>query len=561
MARSAEPSISVAGCALLLLLGVKMACGHNPGGGSGLPGTPGDAYHTDQLGGNVWIFNSSDPRIDYMKTGRNGARFPSFHAGHKQLSVGNKTVFFDAINALVPWEFNGKIDGTDEVVDSIVEGATFTRPYRGGMEQQFLPPYEYHLIYDKMLTDFPLLDKSLLTLSDNPKEAINASQLKTATQRTKSSHFGYMVTDTYLAEQLLTALATNNFPPHVLDQYVNRTMAWTAPYWMTSCTVQLYVLLPYNIIVEFDIAYYDRYREKHPELNLPEALYWHGAHDEISLGESMAALSETPRTEFNTYLCNLTWNSTLGMTLEQAGLNQHTGPSDDNRNWHLHKRVKEDLARNSSFYEKALNDTDALKPLEQLETLTFDNGGISFAVIDSDLVGSYNCSYTASSVHSFTDAPSLSQYGVLKLSPTAKSSSIYTSSWSIGVEPKHVRGASSVCAGVAAKMSPGPQPEVFSVSIGLARCSAGNVPSTMLLQVKSKSAISIGPRLLHDEHLDGDSHYHDQAGEHDHHHHHHHHHEHSRDQSQLLLDGMWATGDGMSYQVACVQQHEHTGLR
>lgn len=499
-----------------------------------------------------------------MKTGRNGARFPSFHAGHKQLSVGNKTVFFDAINSLVPWEFNGKVDGTDEVVDSIVEGATFTRPYRGGVEQQYLPPYEYHLIYDKMLTDFPLLDKSLLTLSDNPKEAINASQLKNASQQTKSSHFGYMVTDTYLAEQLLTTLATNNFPSHVLDQYVNRTMAWTEPYWMTSCTVQLYVLLPYNIIVEFDIAYYERYREKRPELNLPEALYWRGAHGEISPGESLAALSETPRTEFNTYLCNLTWNSTLGMTLEDAGLNHHTGPIVDNRNGHLHQRVVEDIARNSSFYEEALNDTDALIPLAQLESLAFDNDGISFAVVDSDLNGSYNCSYTISSARSSSDTPYLIRYGLLELFPTAKSSAIYTSSWSIGAEPKHVRGASSTCSGVAAKMPRGPQPEVFSVSIGLAGCSAGRVPSfgagsiasTMLLQLKSKPAISAtSPRRLHEEHLDGDSHYHDQAGEHEHHQYH----EHSHD--QLLLDGVWATRDGESYHLACVQQLEHAGQR
>jgi len=416
-----------------------------------------------------------------------------------------------------------------------------------------------------MLTDFPLLDKSLLTLSDNPKEAIDASQLKNASQQTKSSHFGYMVTDTYLAEQLLTTLATNNFPSHVLDQYVNRTMAWTAPYWMTSCTVQLYVLLPYNIIVEFDIAYYDRYREKRPELKLPEALYWRGAHGEISLEESLAALSETPRTEFNTYLCNLTWNSSLGMTLEDAGLNHHTGPSVDNRNGHLHERVVEDLARNSSFYEDALNDTDALIPLEQLESLTFDNGGISFAVVDSDLDGSYNCSYVAYSASQYgfyissTGAPSLSQYGVLKLSQHAKSSSIYTTSWSMGAEPKHVRGASPTCSGVAAKMSPGPQPEVFSVSIGLAGCSAGstlmfsagNVASTMLLQLKSKRAIvTTGSRRLHDEHLDGDSQYNDQAGEHEHRHNHVHNHD------QLLLDGVWATEDGESYQVACVKQHE-----
>jgi hypothetical protein len=307
-------------------------------------------------------------------------------------------------------------------------------------------------------------------------------------------------------------------------------MAWTAPYWMTSCTVQLYVLLPYNHIVEFDIAYYDRYRDRRPELNLPEALFWRGAHGEISLEESLAALSETPRTEFNTYLCNLTWNSTLGMTLEDAGLNHHTGPSVDNRNGHLHKRVAEDLARNSSFYQDALNDTDALIPLEELESLTFDNGGISFAVVDSDLDGSYNCSYTASSAISSTGDLVLSQYGVLKLSQHAKSSSIYTTSWFIGVEPKHVRGASSTCSGVAAKMSPRPQPEVFSVSIGLAGCSAGNtlmfsagnVASTMLLQLKSERALlATGSRRLHDEHLDGDSLYNDQAGEHEHHRHNH----------------------------------------
>lgn len=119
-------------------------------------------------------------------------------------------------------------------------------------------------------------------------------------------------------------------------------------------------------------------------------------------------------------------------------------------------------------------------------------------------------------------------------------------------------------AGVAAKMPRGPQPEVFSVSIGLAGCSAGRVPSfgaasiasTMLLQLKSKPAISAAsPRRLHEEHLDGDSHYHDQAGEHEHHQYH----EHSHD--QLLLDGVWATGDGESYHIACVQQLEHAGQR
>jgi hypothetical protein len=579
-----DQSVSMTIRMLLFVLAMKHTCGHSPrDGASGLPGTPGDAYQTDQVGGNVWIFNSSDPRIDYMTNGRDGARFPSFHAGHKQLSVGSKTVFFDAINSLVPWEFNGKIDGTDEVVDSIVEGATFTRPYRGNVEQQFLPPYEYHLIYDKMLTDFPLLDSSLLTLSKNPKEAINASQLETATQQTKSSHFGYMVTDTYLAEQLLTTLALNRFPPHVLDQYVNRTMAWTKPYWMTACTVQLYVLLPYNIIVEFDIAYYDRYREKFPELNLPEALYWRGAHDEISLEESMAALGETPRTEFNTYLCNLTWNSTLGMTLEQAGLNKHTGARVDNRYGRLHTTVQNALAKNGSFYEQAENNTDALIPLEQMRQLPYYSGETSFVAEDSNLSGSYHCTYSVSSEHSSVFGPlerrddsSELQASILKLTQTPKSSSIYSALWTSGDADggKRLRGGLLSCTGVAAKLSNGPQPGIFSVSVGLAgACGGGNnFPSTMFLQLKSKSAIPlVGPRRLHDDHHehDGGDHDHD-GGDHYHHdndhdhdggdHHHHHHHpphrdrdQHAHSRSQLLLDGVWAVGDGQSYQVRCMQ--------
>merc|ERR1712187_124357 len=123
---------------------------------------------------------------------------------------------------------------------------------------------------------------------------------------------------------------------------------------------------------------------------------------------------------------------------------------------------------------------------------------------------------------------SSNQYGVLKFSPTAKSPSIYSTSWSVGVGHRHVRGAST-CSGVAAKLLPGPQPEVFSVSIGLG-CGF-SPPSTMFLQLKSKSAsLAAAPRILHSEHLHGDQH-----GDHEHSHHHHYEHNHEHSHDQLLL--------------------------
>lgn len=175
-------------CNLFSLLFVLLLCsssavfGHGSGGARGgdggadllqNSGSTFTSYHTDQLGGNVWIFNGEDERVKYMQrratTGGNSPSMPAYHAGHKQMTIGNKTVFFDAVNALVPWEFNAKALGTDQVVDSIVEGATFTRPFRGGIEQRFLQPFEFHIISDESLTDYPLLQQKFLNLKDDPK--------------------------------------------------------------------------------------------------------------------------------------------------------------------------------------------------------------------------------------------------------------------------------------------------------------------------------------------------------------------------------------------------------
>eukprot|EP00751_Fragilariopsis_kerguelensis_P025288 CAMPEP_0170874812 /NCGR_PEP_ID=MMETSP0734-20130129/28471_1 /TAXON_ID=186038 /ORGANISM="Fragilariopsis kerguelensis, Strain L26-C5" /LENGTH=503 /DNA_ID=CAMNT_0011256033 /DNA_START=493 /DNA_END=2002 /DNA_ORIENTATION=- len=474
--------------------------GHSPGTAGGLSHNPGNAYHTDSLGGNVWMFDN----------------------------------FYDAVNALVPWEFNGKALGTDQVVDSIVEGATFTRPFRGGVETKYLQPFEFHLIHDEGLSDFPLLDPGWLDLKDDPKTiSQEASSRRNVT--TKSDHVGFWVTDTYLAEQLLTTLALNRFPDHVLDRYTNRTVHWTGPYWMTNCTVQLYVLMPYDYIFEFDIAYYDRYREKLPALNLPPAKYWKGANGEWSLEESMKANELTPRTEFNTYLCNATWNATLGMSLEQAGTNGGTGAIVDNRYGNLANTVREEDPLLINMTEEG--DTDNLMLVSQYVDLPYDNNGTSYAVDEDDgngLDGSYACVHNSvdqksTGVYSLNDmmqssepnTTSSPEEGTLVFTPVSGSNYVYNVEWSSSSSSAGTKTNSkhNNCTGVAMKLAPMPMPKVDTVSMGLfGKCllvgskdgegsssSSSGSSSTMFLNVKV--------------HREGTA-------------------------SKLLLDGVWTGGDG-----------------
>jgi len=74
--------------------------GHSAGTQSiGLSPNPGNAYHTDSLGGNVWMFDNADDRVQHMQHRAASAStggepiLPAFHAGHKQMTIGNKTVF------------------------------------------------------------------------------------------------------------------------------------------------------------------------------------------------------------------------------------------------------------------------------------------------------------------------------------------------------------------------------------------------------------------------------------------------------------------------------------
>ena len=523
--------------------------GHGPGdsGASGLPHNPGNAYHTDSLGGNVWVFDKDDDRVRHMQrraaTNAEGGDssssppiMPAFHAGHKQMTIGNKTVFYDAVNSLVPWEFNGKALGTDQVVDSIVEGATFTRPFRGGVEMRFLQPFEFHLIHDEGLEDFPLLDSGWLNLKDDPKTIAQEGDFR-RNVTTKSDHVGFWVTDTYLAEQLLTTLALNRFPDHVLDRYTNRTVHWTGPYWMTNCTVQLYVLMPYDYIFEFDIAYYDRYREKLPELNLPPALYWKGANGQWSLEESMKANEATPRTEFNTYLCNATWNATLGMTLEQAGTNVGTGPIVDNRHGNLGNTVREEDPLVINMTEE---ETDNLMPVSQYDDLPYDNNGTSYGV-DEDgnrLDGSYACVHNSvdqtTGVYSLdviqkseANTTSSLEEGTLVFTPVSGSNYVYNVEWSSSSSSATKTNPKHNCTGVAMKLASMAMPEVDTVSMGLfGNCLlVGSEGKDSISSTGSSSTMFLNLKIQRE----GTA-------------------------SKLLLDGVWTGSDGSARAVNCVEK-------
>ena len=313
------------------------------------------------------------------------------------------------------------------------------------------------------------------------------------------------MTDTYLAEEILTTLALNRFPAHVLDQYENRTIIWGGPYWMTNCTVQLYVLLPYDYIFEFDIAYYDRYREKLPELNLPPAQYWKGADAQWSLESSMAANEKTPRTEFNNYLCSETWNSTLGMTLAQAGLNVGMGLDLDNRDGNLVKTIEMVGGSNETVVGLTEDQTDNILLVSQYGKLVYDNSGVTYAVQTGKLASLYECTFkTISDVQeNADDALSVLQKG----EEESESNSLTFSPISdTGVYNVGILERGSSCYGVAVTLATTPLPAVYSVSISL---DCGDSKATMFLNAKDD------------------------------------------DNKNMLLTGIWAASDGDVLSVSC----------
>jgi len=307
----------------------------------------------------------------------------------------------------------------------------------------------------------------------------------------------------------------------------------------------LYVLMPYDYIFEFDIAYYERYRQKLPELNLPAAQYWTGADSQWSIQESMAANAGTPRTEFNTYLCNATWNASLEMTFEQATTNTETGPIVDNRYGNLATTVEEENAKTINMTEEG---TDNLLLLSVYKDLMYDDTGTSYATGKIGLSGSYDCTShqeeendnaddvddddtnkKTKSVFSFT-LTSLSSLGGNKTP-----ASIYT-----------VEGFASSCNGVATLIPKVPLPEVYSVSMGL----QGHCASKKEEEGTTTSAVSsLFSTLLFDLKVNrttnNDVENDDEDGVDD------------SSSSLLLLEGQWADNQGDQGSVTCARTNSN----